>query len=57
MKDGAAIAMLHARGRVKREDYQGNVCEIEVEAPASLRAQLKRYLMRGREPVENSVKK
>ncbi|MCU1330445.1 MAG: GTP-binding protein HSR1-related [Bryobacterales bacterium] len=55
MKDGASLAMLHARGRVTHESYTGNICEIEVDAPASLRAQLKRYLVKGRAAVENSV--
>lgn len=46
MKDGSAIAALHARGRVLREDYQGNICEIEVAAPASLRVLLRRYVVK-----------
>jgi len=57
MKDGASIAMLHARGRIRHEDYQGNVCEIEVDAPASLQQILSRYLVKTSsvDPVENSV--
>ncbi|HXJ41969.1 MAG TPA: GTPase HflX, partial [Bryobacteraceae bacterium] len=46
MRDGASIALLHARGRVRSEDYPGNICEIEVEAPASLRSLLSRYVVR-----------
>ncbi|MDQ1473720.1 MAG: GTPase [Bryobacterales bacterium] len=56
MRDGASIALLHECGRVCKEDYHGNVCEIEVEAPESLRRRLKRYLTRNSTgPVENSV--
>lgn len=58
LKDGAAIAMLHARGKVLSEDYHGNLCEIEVEAPESLRRRLARYALKElAHPVENSVKK
>jgi len=64
LKDGASIALLHDRGKVREEAYHGNVCEIEVEAPESLRRRLKRYLVRpserinnSTEPVENSVQK
>jgi GTP-binding protein HflX len=57
MKDGASLAMLHAHGRVRKEDYQGNICEIEVDAPASLQLRLKRYLVKSDspQPVEKSV--
>ncbi|HWE51830.1 MAG TPA: GTPase HflX [Bryobacteraceae bacterium] len=56
LRDGAAIAMLHARGKVLSEDYDGNLCELEVDAPESLRRRLKRYLVpAARRPVENSV--
>lgn len=56
LKDGASIAMLHACGKVVREDYHGNLCEIEVDAPESLRRRLNRYVLRdGAPPVENSV--
>lgn len=57
MKDGASIAMLHSHGRVRAENYQGNICEIEVDAPASLQLRLKRYLVRNTssQPVEKSV--
>jgi GTPase len=56
LRDGAAIALLHERGRVRSEDYDGNLCEIEVDAPESLRRRLQRYLMRNPTgPVENSV--
>ncbi len=57
-RDGAAIALLHEYGRVRAEDYDGNLCEIEAEAPESLRRRLNRYLIRTpRKPVENSVNK
>ena len=58
MRDGAAIASLHECGKVREEDYHGNLCEIEVEAPESLRRRLSRYLIRKSTlPVENSVNK
>jgi GTP-binding protein HflX len=58
LRDGAAIALLHEFGRVRAEDYDGNLCEIEVEAPESLRKRLRRYLIRNStSPVENSVYK
>jgi GTP-binding protein HflX len=58
LKDGAAIALLHERGRVRAEDYDGNLCELEVEAPESLRRRLSRYLIRNSTAtVENSVHK
>ena len=58
LRDGAAIALLHERGKVRAEDYHGNLCEIEVEAPESLRRRLSRYLLRNpASPVENSVHK
>jgi GTP-binding protein HflX len=58
LRDGAAIALLHAHGRVRSEDYDGNLCEMEVDAPESLRRRLKRYLIKS-DPklVENSVHK
>ena len=40
LRDGAAIALLHERGRVRAEDYDGNLCEMEVDAPESLRRRL-----------------
>jgi hypothetical protein len=58
LRDGAAIALLHERGRVLAEDYHGNLCELEVDAPESLRRRLGRYLVRNSvQPVENSVYK
>jgi hypothetical protein len=58
VRDGAAIALLHEYGRVRAEDYHGNLCELEVEAPESLRKRLRRYLVRNStSPVENSVHK
>jgi GTPase len=55
VRDGAAIALLHERGRVRSEDYDGNLCEIEVDAPESLRRRLRHYIVTVRKPVENSV--
>jgi GTP-binding protein HflX len=58
LRDGAAIALLHSRGRVRSEDYDGNLCEMEVDAPQSLRRRLSRYLIGSvPKPVENSVQK
>jgi GTP-binding protein HflX len=61
LSDGAAIALLHERGKVLAERYYGTSCDIEVEAPESLRRQLRRYVARdvakkSTQPVENSVK-
>jgi GTP-binding protein HflX len=56
--DGAAIALLHHRGRVRAEGYDGNSCELEVDAPESLRRRLRRYLVANSTvSVENSVYK
>ncbi len=62
LRDGAAIAMLHDRGRVRSEDYHGTLCELEVDAPESLRRRLARYLIgkspaNSGPPVENTVHK
>jgi 50S ribosomal subunit-associated GTPase HflX len=58
LRDGAAIALLHERGKVRAEDYDGNLCEMEVDAPESLRRRLGRYLVRNStRSVENSVNK
>ncbi len=54
LRDGAAIALLHERGKVRSEEYDGNLCVMEVDAPESVRRRLNRYLSR---PVENSVHK
>jgi GTP-binding protein HflX len=45
LRDGASIALLHECGRVRAQGYDGNSCEMEVEAPESLRRRLKRYLI------------
>ena len=45
LRDGASIALLHERGRVLAEDYDENLCEMEVDAPESLRRRLSRYLV------------
>jgi GTP-binding protein HflX len=58
LRDGASIALLHERGRVLAEDYDGSLCEMEVDAPESLRRRLSRYLVSNSTPsVENSVYK
>jgi GTPase len=56
LQDGASIALVHDRGRVLAEDYDGDSCRIEAEAPASLRQRLAHYLLDyPAKPVENSV--
>lgn len=56
LRDGASLALLHECGKVREEAYHGNICEMVVEAPESLRRRLQRYLLRNStEPVENSV--
>ncbi len=58
LRDGAAIALLHERGHVLAEDYDGDLCEMEVDAPESVRRHLSRYLVSNSRPsVENSVYK
>lgn len=63
ISDGASRALLHSRGRVRREEFKGSACEIEAEAPESLRRQLARFIAKprtlksGKRAVENSVKK
>jgi GTP-binding protein HflX len=68
--DGASIALLHSRGRVRAEGYDGSLCEIEADAPESLRRRLSQYLVdehpaehldehanTPHQPVEKSVQK
>ena len=38
--DGAALNLLHEKARVIRVDYDGDVCEVEADAPESVRARL-----------------
>ena len=58
LRDGAAIAMLHQCGRVRAEDYDGNLCLMKVDAPESLRRRLRRYVVRNStSSVENTVHK
>jgi 50S ribosomal subunit-associated GTPase HflX len=58
LRDGAAIALLHQCGRVRAEDYDGNLCLMEVDAPESLRRRLRRYVVRNStRSVENTVHK
>ena len=42
VQDGAAVAMLHQFGKVRRAQYDDNLCFIETEAPESLRRKLSR---------------
>jgi len=54
--DGAAIALLHRRGKVVTEVYDGETCELVVEAPESLRRTLSGYTSTAvLKAVENSV--
>ena len=56
--EGAAIALLHACGRVLSEVYDGDSCRVEVQAPESLRRRLARFRPeRSTAAVENSVQK
>lgn len=56
--DGAAFALLHQCGKVITEVYDGEICELEVQAPESLRRKLSSYMVLCQEtPVENSVQK
>ncbi len=67
LRDGASIALIHECGKVLSERYHGNSCEIEADAPESLRRRLRRYVMpeisssapasveNSTQPVENSV--
>ena len=62
LEDGAALALLHERGKVLAKDYDGDACRVQVQAPESLRRVLKRYLLENTgesstPSVENSVKK
>jgi GTPase len=58
LEEGAAIALLHECGRVLAKDYDGDSCQIEVQAPESLRRRLSRFrLERSTISVENSVQK
>jgi GTP-binding protein HflX len=58
LRDGASIALLHECGKILSERYYGNLCEIEVDAPESLRRRLQRYLSKNStQAVENSVHK
>ncbi len=43
LSEGASIALAHERGKVLREDYDGDSCRIVVEAPESLRRRLNRF--------------
>jgi GTP-binding protein HflX len=40
--DGATLAELHRRGKVLATRYLGDVCEVDAEAPESLRRRLER---------------
>jgi GTP-binding protein HflX len=44
LRAGAEIHMVHERARVVRVEYTARGCEIEAEAPESLRLRLRRYV-------------
>jgi GTP-binding protein HflX len=50
LSEGADIALLHRAARVIREKYDESVCDIEAEAPESIRRRLARYAV-DRDPV------
>lgn len=41
--DGAALNLIHERGRVLSQEFVDEFCEVEVDAPLSLRRQLTQY--------------
>jgi GTP-binding protein HflX len=43
--DGAPLHLLHERGRVTATRYTGDSCQVEAEAPASIKRRLKKYLV------------
>jgi len=43
--EGDKIGMVHEFGRVRATEYHGDHCEIEAEAPLSLRERLGRYIV------------
>jgi GTP-binding protein HflX len=43
--DGAALHLLHEYGRVIHTRYRGEFCEVEAQAPESLRRKLAKYLI------------
>jgi GTP-binding protein HflX len=43
LSEGGSIALAHDRGKVLKEDYDGDSCRIVVEAPESLRRRLNRF--------------
>ncbi len=51
LSDGASIALVHERGKVLAEDYDGESCRIVVQAPESLRMRLSRYLLASETPA------
>ena len=46
LRAGAEISQVHERARVVRIQYTDRYCEIEAEAPESLRHRLRRYIQR-----------
>jgi GTP-binding protein HflX len=43
--EGAPLHLLHQHGRVTSTRYDGEVCEVEAEVPASLKRRLREYLI------------
>jgi len=44
--EGAPLHLLHEHGRVKATRYTGDSCEVEAEAPASIKRRLEKYLVK-----------
>lgn len=44
--EGAPLHLLHERGRVTATRYTGDSCEVEAEAPASVKRRLEKYLVK-----------
>ncbi len=42
--EGAALHLLHENARVLESHYEGDICEVEAEAPRSVREKLERFL-------------
>ncbi len=45
--DGAPLHLLHEKARVTSQNYSGEFCEVQAEAPESVRRRLKQFLVDG----------
>jgi len=48
LSDGAALSLLHERARVLKRRFREQYCDVEAEAPASVRRMLAPYVRSGR---------